>query len=185
MANGYVRGMLRLFAALAVPEEIGRALQPRQTGIDGARWRPLEALHVTLRFFGEIREDVAADLDAELLRITGRPFAIELSGAGAFAEGDDLNAVWAGVAETPELARLAAACEAAARRAGLKPETRRYRPHVTLAYLRRPDPAAVAAWIQANNLLKSPPIGIDRFGLYSSRLGGEGASYRLEAEYRL
>jgi 2'-5' RNA ligase len=39
---------------------------------------------------------------------------------------------------------------------------------VTLAYLRRADPAEVAAWIQANNLLKSPPIHIDRFGLYSS-----------------
>ena len=49
--------MIRLFAALAAPPEIGRALQARQTGIEGARWRPLEALHVTLRFYGEVRQD--------------------------------------------------------------------------------------------------------------------------------
>jgi 2'-5' RNA ligase len=178
-------GMIRLFAALAVPDAIGRALQARQAGIDGARWRPLEALHVTLRFFGEIRQDVARDLDGELTRISGRPFEIALAGAGAFGEGADIHAVWAGVAENAALSRLAEACEAAARRAGLKPERRRYRPHVTLAYLRRPDPAEVAGWIQANNLLKSPPIAVDRFGLYSSHQGHDGSHYRLEAEYPL
>ena len=177
--------MIRLFAALPIPEEIGLALSRRLQGIDGARWRPLDALHVTLRFFGEIRQDVARDLDSELMAVTGRPFEIGLEGAGSFADGDDIHAVWAGVAENAELKRLAEACESAARRAGLKPEKRRYRPHVTLAYLRRPDPAEVAAWIQAHNLLKSPPIAVESFGLYSSTLGGEGAHYRLEAEYEL
>jgi RNA 2',3'-cyclic 3'-phosphodiesterase len=177
--------MIRLFAALSIPAEIGRALQLRQTGIDGARWRPLEALHVTLRFYGELREDVARDLDGELLGIRGRPFEIELAGAGSFADGDEINAVWAGVAENAELRRLAEACETAARRAGLKPEKRNYRPHVTLAYLRRSDPAEVAAWIQANNLLKSPPIAVESFGLFSSHLGRDGSHYRLEADYPL
>jgi 2'-5' RNA ligase len=93
--------------------------------------------------------------------------------------------VWAGVAESPDRRRLAKACETAARRVGLKPDRTHYRPHVTLAYLRHAAPDAVAAWIQANNLLKSPPIRVDRFGLYSSILGGEGAIYRLEAAYPL
>ena len=177
--------MIRLFAALAVPPEIGRVLQTRQHGIEGARWRTLEALHVTLRFFGEVREDVARELDAELLEVSGRPFEIELSGAGAFGEGGDIHAVWAGIAVTPALRRLAAACDAAARRAGLPPDKRRYRPHVTLAYLRRPAPMAVAHWIQANNLLKSPPIPVTSFGLYASYLSGEGSRYKLEAEYGL
>jgi len=177
--------MIRLFAAISIPPEIGQPLQARQSGIDGARWRPLEALHVTLRFFGEIRQDIARDLDAELMGVGGRPFEITLAGAGSFDDGEGINAVWAGVAESPELRRLAEACEGAARRAGLKPEKRNYRPHVTLAYLRRPDPAEVGAWIQANNLLKSPPIAVDRFGLYSSTLGREGSHYRLEAEYPL
>jgi 2'-5' RNA ligase len=177
--------MIRLFAAIPVLDEIAAGLALRQAGLDGARWRTAAQLHLTLRFFGEVREDVARDLDAELAAVAGAPFEIVLEGVGAFGEADDLNAVWAGVAEQPELRRLAKACETAARRAGLKPETRHYRPHVTLAYLRHPASDKVAAWIQANNLLKSPPIRVDRFGLYSSFLGGEGAQYRLEAEYRL
>src|SRR4051812_3183636 len=177
--------MIRLFAALAIPEEIGLALARRQTGVEGARWRPLEALHVTLRFFGELREDVARDLDAELMAVRGEAFDLELTGVGAFGEGPDLSVLWAGVAEREPLKRLAMGCEAAARRVGLKPETRRYRPHLTLAYLRHPDPAEVAAWIQSHNLLKSPPIRVKSFGLYSSFLGSEQAHYRLEAEYPL
>ena len=56
---------------------------------------------------------------------------------------------------------------------------------MTLAYLRRPDPAAVAAWIQANNLLRSPPFTVSAFGLYSSWLTQAGSRYRLERRYRL
>lgn len=177
--------MIRLFAALAVPDEIAQGLARRQTGLDGARWRSAEQLHVTLRFFGEVREDVARDLDAALSAVGGGPFDLMLEGAGAFGEGGDIHTIWAGVADNPELRRLAKACEMAARRAGLKPDGRNYRPHLTLAYLRHPDPARVAAWIQANNLLKSPPIRVDRFGLYSSFLASDGAQYRLEAEYAL
>jgi 2'-5' RNA ligase len=76
--------MVRLFAAVAIPDEIGMALMKRQKGIEGARWRPLDALHVTLRFFGDVREDVARDLDSELIAVSGRPFEMALEGAGAF-----------------------------------------------------------------------------------------------------
>jgi 2'-5' RNA ligase len=177
--------MIRLFAALSLPDGIAQILIRRQTGIEGARWRPRESLHVTLRFFGEIREDIARDLDDELASIAVAPFDIGLEGAGSFQDGQDINAIWAGVADSPGLTRLANACESAARRVGLKPDKRNYKPHVTLAYLKYPDPREVAAWIQANNLLKSPPIPVDRFGLYSSFLGGAGSHYRLEAEYPL
>jgi 2'-5' RNA ligase len=177
--------MVRLFAAVAIPQDIGQALARRQTGLDGARWRPLESLHITLRFYGDVREDIARDLDAELSTVGGGPFELVLEGVGSFGDGPDIHAIWAGVADNPALRHLAKACETAARRAGLKAETRHYRPHVTLAYLRHADPAKVAAWIQGNNLLQSPPIRVDRFGLYSSVLGKEGSHYRLEAEYPL
>ncbi|MET0295710.1 MAG: RNA 2',3'-cyclic phosphodiesterase [Phenylobacterium sp.] len=177
--------MLRLFAAVAIPPPIAEGLVRRQTGLDGARWREPESLHVTLRFFGEVREDVADDLDGELEHAAGEALALQLEGAGAFGEGREIHAVWAGLAENAALEQLAGRCEQAARRVGLKPEKRRYHPHVTLAYLRRPDPDAVAAWIQANNLLKSPLFEIDGFGLYSSRLSPKGSHYRLERAYPL
>ena len=177
--------MIRLFAAVAIPPDIGEGLVRRQQGLPGARWRPPESLHITLCFFGAVAEDVAADLDAELSEISTAGFELELQGVGSFGGAEDLRAVWAGVVESEPLRRLAGRCASAARRAGLKPEARAYRPHVTLAYLKRADPGRAAAWIQGHNLLKSPPFRVGRFGLYSSWPSPEGSRYERERDYRL
>ena len=145
----------------------------------------MDSLHITLRFFGNIAEEQAGDLDAELARITERPFELSLQGAGAFGEGLDVRAVWAGVGDSEALKRLAAKCEAAARRSGLEAERRPYRPHVTLAYTRRPEPARVAAWVAQHNLLKTPPFRVTWFGLWSSVTHREGSRYDLQREYPL
>lgn len=177
--------MIRLFAAVETPPEIREELTARQHGLSGARWRPEESLHLTLRFFGEVAENTARDLDAELAGISGAPFELSLEGVGAFGEGRDLRVLWAGVTPNPELDRLASRCEAAARRAGLKPEKRPFHPHVTLAYLKGAEPEKVAAWIQSHNLMRTPPFRVTWFGLYSSWLSQEGSRYDLEREYAL
>jgi 2'-5' RNA ligase len=177
--------MIRLFAAVAIPEEIGAGLARRQQGLPGARWRPLESLHLTLRFFGELSEDKADDLDVELATIAGPAFDLTLSGVGLFEDADAPRAVWAGAEDSPLLRRLARRCERAARRTGLAADRRAFRPHVTLAYLAGADPARVAAWVQEHNLLKSPSIPVRAFGLFSSRRGEAGAAYRLERRYAL
>ena len=177
--------MIRLFAAIEPPQEICEGLLRRQQGIPGARWRTPEQMHVTLRFFGEIPESAAADLDGELREVSGPALELMLEGVGAFGEGAEVRAVWAGVAENTALRQLAGRCEAAARRAGLKPERRPFRPHLTLGYLKRAEPARVAAWIQGHNLLKSPPFRATWFGLYSSWSSPGGSRYDLEREYPL
>lgn len=177
--------MLRLFAALEIPVDIAEELSRRQQGIPGARWAPPNHLHVTLRFFGETPEPLAAELDAELNRVQGSPMELSLEGVGTFGQGASLRTLWAGVADNPALRQLAGRCEAAARRAGCKPEPRPFQPHVTLAYLRRAEPQRVAAWVQGHNLLKSPPFRVTWFGLYSSWPSDEGSRYDLEREYAL
>ncbi|HEY3697348.1 RNA 2',3'-cyclic phosphodiesterase [Phenylobacterium sp.] len=175
--------MIRLFTALALPPELAGDLERLQHGLPGARWRLREAFHITLAFYGEVREDVARDLDSALAGVNVPVLDLSLQGVGAFGEGPDIHTVWAAVVADPALERLAAACAAAARRAGLTMERRAYRPHLTLAYTRRPDPSQVAAWIQRNNLFRSPAFRLDRFGLYSSWRTRDGSAYRLEAHY--
>jgi 2'-5' RNA ligase len=177
--------MIRLFTAVAVPAEIGQGLLSRQHGIEGAHWRPREAFHITLKFIGDVQEPVAAELDEALAQIEAPAFDLELAGVGHFGEGVEIHAVWAGVGESRDLRQLAKANERAAREVGLKPESRLYTPHVTLAYLKRPSVPEVGAWVQANNLLHSPAFRVDSFGLYSSWRTSEGSAYRLEREYPL
>ena len=177
--------MIRLFAALDLPDEAAEALAPFQRGLPGGEWRPREALHVTLKFAGDLREDMADDLAAELVRVGGAPLEVELAGAGAFGEGRDIHAVWARVTPSEPLSRLARACEVAGRRAGLAVDARAYTPHVTLAYLKRPAPEAVARWLAFAEALKVPVFRLHQFGLYSSWRGPDGSRYRLERSYPL
>jgi len=179
---------VRVFAAIDIPDDVAARLIALQKGVPGASWRPRENLHLTLRFFGEIPEDAARDLDAELGQEAdgAAPFEIALKGAGSFGK-DDPHTIYIGVAPSEPLRRLAADLERAARRAGLKPETRKYAPHVTLAYLRGGvDLGRVQSFEQRCALFETPAWRVDRFFLYSSWLRrGEPSLYRIEAEYPL
>lgn len=177
--------MIRLFAAIPVPDKVAARLAPHQTGLKTAKWRPAEALHITLRFFGEVDERKAEEIASALESAAGPTFSVELSGVGHFGEGERVHSLWAGVTDNPQLRSLAARCETAARRAGCPPESRNYLPHVTLAYLKHAHPAEVATWESQNNLLKFPPFLIERFGLYSSWRGENSNRYELEQFYRL
>ena len=179
--------MVRLFAALTLPPDVVETLQRRQSGLPGAKWRPPEALHVTLAFYGEASERTADDLASELTRAEGGgAFEITLNGVGAFGDAHRSHTLWAGLERSERLKVLAGRCRSAGERAGVPPEKREYRPHVTLAYLKpQANPDRIGAWITGHNLLKSPPIRVDRFGLYSSVLTGDGSVYTLEREYLL
>lgn len=178
---------LRLFAALAIEDEAAERLLALMKGVPGAKWRPRENLHLTLRFFGEVTELVAEDLDVELEAATRGigPFELRLKGAGSFG-GADPHALWIGVAESDALKQLAAACEKAARRVKLKPEPLKFTPHVTVAYLSGAAIDRVRAFEQRLGLFEAPPFQVGGFGLYSSVTRKAAPSlYRLEAEYPL
>ncbi len=177
--------MLRLFAALAIPESIALSLAPIMSGLPGARWHPPEKLHLTLRFFGEIDEGLADDLDGELTAIGGTAFDLSLQGVGAFESRGTPHHLWAGVSPSESLRDLNRRCERAARRAGLAPDSRSYRPHITLAYLDRTPAPQTAAWLARHNLLRTEPIRAEGFHLYSSRLSRRGQVYQRERTYPL
>lgn len=178
---------LRLFAALALPDDITERLLALMKGVPGAKWRPRENLHLTLRFFGDVQEPVADELDAELAAIAERtpPFELQLKGAGFFGK-DDPHTLWAGVRESAALTKLAADCERVARRAGLKPETRKFAPHVTLAYLGVTEVARVHGFESRLGLFETRAFPVESVGLYSSFTRKSAPSlYRLEADYPL
>jgi len=178
---------LRLFAALELPEFVCERLLALMRGVPGAQWRTRDHLHLTLRFFGDTPEPLADDLDAALSQagLRAKPFDLRLKGVGVFG-GADPHALWIGAVENPALLALAAECERAARRVGMKPEPRRFAPHVTIAYLRNPDRERLIKFEQRCALFESEPWRVDSFTLFSSRVRRNAPSiYSPEADYRL
>lgn len=88
-----------------------------------------DKLHLTLHFLGSLpRERLPALLDAFGVPFT--PFHLSLEHATVWPNG---IAVLEPAATPPELAALHARLSEALATLGLQPETRRYRPHVTMA----------------------------------------------------
>lgn len=178
---------LRLFAALDIPDEIAARVAPLQRGVPGARWRPRENLHVTLRFYGEIAENVAEDLDAELgeVALKHARFELKLKGAGFFGR-EAPGALWLGLAESAALAALAADCDRAARRCKIAPSEHKFRPHMTVAYLAGTTLDRAIAFEKRLALYESESWTADAFFLLSSHVRRNAPSlYSEEASYPL
>ena len=88
--------MPRLFAGIELPEDIQDLISDLETPIPGVRWIEADALHLTLRFAGDVDNPTARDLADELARIEVRAFEMRLKGLGTFG-GKDPRALWAGV----------------------------------------------------------------------------------------
>jgi len=177
--------MIRLFVAIPLPETVRTRLSMLQAGLPGARWIRPENIHLTLRFIGEVPEDVASDVDAALSGVRAPRFTLELDGVGSFSRGRYPHALWVGMVKSPPLMHLQAKIESALVRAGLTPEERKFAAHVTIARLKDVRLRRVEAWASVHGDFRAPPFEADRFVLYSSFLASESAIYTPEREYVL
>ncbi len=176
--------MPRLFSAIEIPEHIAGRLTFLRFGLSGARWIDPENYHLTLRFIGDVDGPTARDFTHALGGIEVEPFELRLDGLGSFG-GHKPRAIFAAVAPSNPLDALRRANERAAREAGLPPEGRNFKPHVTLARLRGARADAVAAYLERQGGVYAEPFLVTRFVLYSSRNSVGGGPYVVEAAYDL
>jgi 2'-5' RNA ligase len=132
---------MRLFVAVDLPvAEKARLLDWLTAGnLDSSRLRltPSDQWHLTLSFYGETPAAVVPELIERLERAAQRSpeMSLQLAGTGSFpADPARARVLWVGVdGDTAALSRLAERTSAAGRRVDLDVETRRYRPHLTIA----------------------------------------------------
>ena len=175
---------MRLFVAIALPADLRSALQRLAGGLPGARWTSPENRHLTLRFIGEVERASANEIVEVLARVEAAPFDLEPAGVGTFGTRRQARHLWLGFRPAPALGQLQGRIEHALRRLGLAPERRKFHPHVTLARLRGVPAAKLGGYLQGQGAFTAAPFPVDRFGLYESHLGHDGAHYTLAAEFR-
>lgn len=177
--------MLRLFVGIEFPPELKLRLSLLCAGLPGAKWVDPGNFHLTLRFIGEIGEDLAADVDGALARLRARRFVLQLASTGVFATGNRPRSLWVGVERHPDLMTLRDKVEQALIRSGLPPEPRKFAPHVTLARLNRPAPDQLGAFLAASARFRADPLPVDRFSLIASFPTKSGSVYQDQADYPL
>jgi len=176
---------MRLFVALALPDEMRARLAEMANGVPNARWVAPQSLHLSLRFIGEVDGAQAHDADAALARISAPAFTLTLAGVDRFGTGDKTRSLWVGVEDCAELTRLQGKIERALQSAGLAPEGRKFKAHITLARFKGNPGAKLPEYLAGHALFRSVPFAVRAFILYSSFLSHTGAIYHPEAIYPL
>lgn len=176
---------MRLFVAIALPEELRARLSRMQQGVPAARWVDPDNLHLTLRFIGEADGIEAQDLDAALAQVRASRFDLTLAGVDRFGQGRKSRALWVGVEPIPELDRLRRRVEQAVQAAGFAPERRKFKPHVTLARLKGDPGHRLHDHLAQHATFRAEAFEVREFVLYSSVLAPTGAIYTPEAAYPL
>jgi RNA 2',3'-cyclic 3'-phosphodiesterase len=127
--------------ALAQLESLSEELRD---AVEGVRWAPIETVHLTLHFFGQISDPrVARAVEALQPVFAGQaPIQLRLSGLGSFPSHARPRVLWCGIGgDTGALHSLGDRCASALAAAGFAVDERPFRPHCTLGRPRLPWPA--------------------------------------------
>ncbi len=134
--------LVRAFVAVRVPGKIADVLEnflAQLRPLAPIRWVRREQLHITLKFLGELSHDSIAQVIDALEPIKHfDPFTIQLEHVGAFPNLAAPRVLWmAGKKGSSELGRVAREVDdVLADEAGLARDSRKFRPHLTLARLK-------------------------------------------------
>jgi 2'-5' RNA ligase len=176
--------MPRLFTGVEIPSDVAQALATLRGGLPGARWIDPENYHLTLRFIGDVDDQLAHEVASMLGRVKRGSFDLHMEGLTSFG-GRKPRAVVASVAHVQALLDVQAEQERLMQRIGLEPEGRKFTPHVTLARLRESSSQQVAEYLSARGYFRTSSFRVSRFVLFSSRASVGGGPYVVEASYPL
>jgi 2'-5' RNA ligase len=147
--------MVRLFIAINPEPEVGINLESALSSLRGifsdSRWVPSELMHLTVKFLGERDEAFAGAIAARLDALAGiyRPIPYTISGLGAFPNLRRPAVVWVGVHADTKLELMSHDVESACEHLGVPVDGRPFRPHITVARVRRSSPQAAQAFAGA------------------------------------
>ena len=176
--------MPRLFVATDLPAQVKDTLAGFAREFQGPHWVPVDQLHLTLRFIGEVEPPIFATIKAALYELRFPEFALALRGVGHFPPGKRPRVLWAGVDPSGPLTKLQRELELALVGAGLPPDLRHFAPHITLARLKETPLPTIDAFEIRHRDLTSPPFRVREIILYSSILTDQGAIHNQEAVVR-
>ncbi len=176
---------MRLFVAIPLPEDVRHDLARLGAGVPGARWTPVENLHLTLRFIGEADGGQCHDIAAALGAVDGAAFDLQLAAVGRFGDRHRARVLWAGVRSSDALDHLQAKIERAVRRAGFAVEPRKFHAHVTLARLQGAPAGRVERYLIDHGAYQSRRFPVAEFVLFQSFLGQAGAIHQPEGTFPL
>ena len=176
----------RLFCAVELPAEVRKQLEEhilklrRALPDVAASWSRVENIHLTLKFLGNVALDRIPAISAAASRAVGEfsSFPIGVGNTGVFPKPSRAQVLWIGVsAPSGKLSALQGRLENECAAEGFPKEDRAYRPHLTIARIRRPEGARrlVDAHLQMNFPITE--LELNELIVFRSELSPKGSKY--------
>ena len=181
---------VRTFIAIELTAEALRALGQvqeklrRSPGGQAGRWVRAEGIHLTLKFLGDVPEEKLPQVYQAVEQACQghQPFEVAFGGLGGFPNLRRPRVIWVGVEEeSGQLQSLQRDVEQALERKGFPRERRPFRPHLTLARVRKgASPSEAAALGRSVAQAQVGTLGrmqVKEVSVMRSELTPEGALY--------
>ncbi len=187
--------MPRLFSAIKIPDNIADILALKQSGLKNARWIAKEDLHITICFIGDIDNRLAEQIYINFEKIDFHaPINIEMEKLDIFGDKKPRSLI-VKIKENDILSNLKKAQSRQLELLGVKIETRKYIPHITLARFGKnyyqgknklnPKQAKmeIAQYLSHNNLLQPIKFTVDNYYIFSAKESVGGGPYIAQKCY--
>jgi RNA 2',3'-cyclic 3'-phosphodiesterase len=184
----------RVFCAVELPDSVRAELKDhiqrlREAVPDvTASWTRVENIHLTLKFFGNVNVDRIPRISNAVARAVKKlaPVPIAIGKTGVFPKPSRPQVLWIGISDpSGKLSELQQQLEHECAKEKFEKEDRAYRPHLTIARLRRPDGARRIADAHLKMDFEPAEITVSELIVFRSELSSKGSKYTAISRHEL
>lgn len=161
--------------------------QLKESGAD-ARWEPMEKFHATIKFLGNVEEQILPKLISTIEHSLKEfsPFTLTFSGLGCFPHPDRPRVIWIGCQNVDGvLQRIKETLDSVLLPFGVEREDRPFHPHVTLGRVKSMKNVRLLIPTLQSLTFNSTAIECRGIMLMKSTLKPQGSEYSLIHTFEL
>ena len=176
----------RVFCAVELPDVVQARLEEhilrlrKEVPDAAASWSRVENIHLTLKVFGNVEVKRIARISAAAERVVKEfsTFQIGVGETGVFPRPSRPQVLWIGVSDpSGQLSALQERFEDECAAEGFEKEDRAYRPHLTIARLRKPEGARHLADAHLQMKFETIEVELKELVVFRSELSPKGSKY--------